>query len=100
MSVFQADPRVSPFSRPDNSPSADLSPAEGPEGLEIGRQLGNVWRHRQAAESIRLSDDLESFQGEVAYRSVPPKRSYVVRVVCVAVRKGEPRPFSIDDLTE
>ncbi|MGA7500817.1 MAG: hypothetical protein WBX00_29150 [Isosphaeraceae bacterium] len=100
MSVIQTDSGMSPFSWPSHDPWRDLSPAEGPEGLEIQRQLGNLWRHRRSAESIRLSDDLETFQGEVAYRSVPPKRSYVVRVVCVEVRKGEPRPFSLDDLTE
>ncbi len=82
------------------SPWADLSPAEGPDGLEIGRQLGKVWRHRQSAESIRLSDDPDEFEGDVDYQSVPPKRSYPVRVVCVEVRKGEPRPFSLGDLIE
>jgi hypothetical protein len=46
------------------------------------------------------ADDLETFPGEIAYRSVPRKRSYVVRVACVEVRKGEPRPFSLNDLTE
>ena len=91
---------MSPFSRPDNRPWAELSPAEGPEGLEIGRQLGNVWRHRQSAESIRVSDESDDFQGDVDYQSVPPKRSYTVRVVCVEVRNGEPRPFSLGDLIE
>jgi hypothetical protein len=100
MSVTQADSGTSPLSWPSHDPWRDLSPAEGPEGLEIQRQLGNLWRHRRSAESIRLSGDLKTFQGEVTYRSVPPKRSYVVRAACVEVRKGEPRPFSIDDFTE
>jgi len=44
--------------------------------------------------------ELDEFQGDIDYQSVPPKRSYAVRVVCVEVRKGEPRPFSVDDLIE
>jgi hypothetical protein len=100
MSLIQTDPRVSPFSRPDNRLWADLSPAEGPEGLEIGRQLSAAWRHRQSAESIRLSEDPEDVQEDFEYQSVPPKRSYAIRVVCVEVRRGEPLPFSLGDLIE
>jgi hypothetical protein len=100
MSVIQTDPGMAPFSWPGRDPWRDLSPAEGPEGLEIQRQLGNLWRHRRSAETIRFSDDPNNFQGEVAYRPVPPKRTFVVRALCVEVRTGEPRPFSLDDLTE
>jgi hypothetical protein len=100
MSVIQADWRMPPDAWRSHHPWSDLSPAEGPEGHEIERQLGNLWRHRHAAESIHSSVDPKTFDEEITYRSVPPKRSYVVRVVCVEVRKGEPRPFAVDDLTE
>jgi hypothetical protein len=100
MSVIEADERSSSFSWPGHDPWGDLSPAEGPEGLEVQRQLRNLWRHRQSATAIGLSDDATQFEGALDYQSVPPKQSYTVRVVCVEVRKGEPRPYSLDDLSE
>ena len=42
MSVIQTDSGMSPFSWPSHDPWRDLSPAEGPEGLEIQRQLATI----------------------------------------------------------
>jgi hypothetical protein len=61
-------------------------------------QPRNLWRYLQSVRAIGLSNDEDELQAGLGYQSVPPKRSYVVRVVCVEIREGEPGRYCLDDL--
>ena len=55
MSMIQADSGMSSYSWPSHDPGAIFPRPRDPRAYEIQRQLGNLWRHRQSAESIRSS---------------------------------------------
>ncbi|AFY81952.1 hypothetical protein [Oscillatoria acuminata] len=74
--------------------SFDMPDFQSAEKQKLAELTEAIWQKLIAIEQLQeaLEDD-----SEVTYRSVPPKRTFTVRMLCQFKGRGQPRKYPIDD---
>jgi hypothetical protein len=76
-------------------PSAEETAPQGPEGLELARQLDQRERRLAEVATAQLTPD-EALE-EIDYRPAPPRRTFQMDVYVHLLGRGRPMPYVLDD---
>ncbi len=75
----------------------DVFLAQGVEGRKLGKHIIGMFAQLQASESLRsvsIEDDVPD------YKPMPAKRVATMRVKFRFIGRGQPMPYSLDDVVE